>query len=144
MPTLEIKFAIAILIAIFRFGSTHSEIEMEVTHPEQGKIAHWVLVKENHGFSIVHEEEGRLVRSGFVSTFPERPTKLQFGEEGMAPSVDLSEVIKNFDQLHFDKGKSLLEAEVEGEKADFQMTCKSDEITLFHEASKLTFKLKGK
>jgi hypothetical protein len=144
MPTLEIKFAIAILIAIFRFGAAHPNIDMEVTHPERGTVAHWILVKDRGGFSIVNKEAGRLTRTGYVTTFPESPAKLQFGEPGVSPSVDLSQIIKNFNQMHFDQGESRLEAEVEGEKVDFQMTCDSNEITLFHEASKLTFKLKGR
>jgi len=144
MPTLEIKFAIAILIAVFRFGAAHFEITMEVTHSERGKIANWVLMKEERGFSIVHEENGQWFRTGFVTTFSESPAKLQFAEEGMAPSVNLDKIIKNFDELDFERGESRLEAEIDGEKAEFQMICDAEEISLFHEESKLTFKLRGK
>ena len=115
MPVLELKLAVAMMLALFQFGLSTKVITIEIKMAE--KSAQLKLFPEGNGFAIVDASSAELIKTGFVTTFENEPTRFQFGEPGMGPSIRLEGVIQDFSKLDFSKGELLLNCKIGEESA---------------------------
>lgn len=140
MATLNLAFALALMLAVWNFAPAERPILIEVIDPQARQVHFLRLEPDPNGFAILDQQQDGWMQTGELGYDRSQRAVFHFGGRGVSPPLDLAAALPAFaDVTNPDRADVSFRAELDGQVAELRQIRSGKVVTLFDASTSRVF-----